>query len=212
MWTGTETGGLLMRRPATRATTVLALLALAACTGTGADGPGGAAEDGRPAPAVRADAFETVWSRSVRGEAGVPAVTDDVVLVPHGHLIDVRDPRTGKSRRTVRADPAERIASVGLSGDVIVARVEQDASVALQGFDLRTGRKLWAKWYGTGAIVRPGDGPEPPVQGPVVVTGRGIAVHAHDGRIIGLNPRTGEPVWQKQAGCDSKEYVAHYTV
>ncbi|MFE1799343.1 PQQ-binding-like beta-propeller repeat protein [Streptomyces sp. NPDC059517] len=214
MRTGTETGGLLMRRPAPRAVAALALLALAACTGTGAgtNGPGGAAEDGKPGSSVRADAFETVWSRSVRGESGVPAVTDDVVLVPHGHLIDVRDPRTGKSRRTVRADPADRIASVGLSGDVIVARAERYASVALQGFDLRTGRKLWAKWYGTGAIVRPGDGPELPVQGPVVVTGRGIAIHAHDGRITGLNPRTGEPAWQKQAGCDSEDHVADYTV
>lgn len=214
MRTGTETGGLLMRRPAPWAVAALALLALAACTGTGTgtNGPGGAAEDGKPRSSVRADAFETVWSRSVHGESGVPAVTDDVVLVPHGHLVDVRDPRTGKSRRTVRADPADRIASVGLSGDVIVARAERYASVALQGFDLRTGRKLWAKWYGTGAIVRPGDGPELPVQGPVVVTGRGIAIHAHDGRVIGLNPRTGEPAWQKQAGCDSEEYVADYTV
>ncbi|MFS8197271.1 PQQ-binding-like beta-propeller repeat protein [Streptomyces sp. CWNU-52B] len=214
MRTCTEAGGLLMRRPAARAAGALALFApllvLAACTGSGDRGGAGGAEDRKALSAARADAFETAWSYSVRGEPGEPTVTDDVVLAPHGHMIDVRDARTGENRRTVRAaDPADRIVSAGLTGEVIVAGVERGSYATLRGFGLRTGRQLWSEpyWERTAAIVQPGDERELPVLGPVVVNERGIVVHAHDGRTVGLDPGTGRPVWQRQPECDSAPYT-----
>ncbi|MGC5563171.1 PQQ-binding-like beta-propeller repeat protein [Streptomyces sp. FR-108] len=198
-----------MRRPFSRAAGALTLLVLAACTGAGDEG--GAAGDGKPLPSsARANAFETVWSRSVRGQAGVPAVTDDVVLVPHGHMIDVRDARTGRNRRTLRADPTDQIVGVNLTGEVIVARVAHNSFTILVGFDVRTGRQLWTQPYETRGIVMPGEEPEVELYGtgPVIVTERGIVVHAHGGRNIGLNPRTGETIWQQQAECDNRAYTA----
>ncbi|MEV0226124.1 PQQ-binding-like beta-propeller repeat protein [Streptomyces sp. NPDC050704] len=206
MRTKTEAGGLLMRRPVAHVAGVLALFGLAACTG--ANGEGRAAEDGKPPSSVRADAFEAVWSQSVLGEPGTPTATDDVVLIPHGHMIDVRDARTGKSRRTVRADPAEQIVSTSLTGDVIVAGVERNSFLTLQGFDVHTGMRLWTHPYKTRAIVRPRDEQNLVVPGTVIVTERGIVNHVHGGHIIGLNVRTGEPTWQQQAECDSKAYTA----
>lgn len=206
MRTGTETGGLLMRRPAAYVAGALALFfVLAACTGAD-DGRG----DGKPVSSARANAFEALWSRSVPGQSGAAAVADDVVLIPHDNMIDVRDARTGKNRRTLRADPTDQIVGAYLTGDVIVARVAHNSFTILLGFDLRTGRQLWNQPYETRAMVLPGEEPELELidSGPVTVTERGVVVHAHDGRNIGLNPRTGEMTWQRQAECDSRAHTA----
>ncbi|MEV5530425.1 PQQ-binding-like beta-propeller repeat protein [Streptomyces prunicolor] len=203
MRAGTEAGGLLMRRAVAHpVAAALALFGLAACTG--ANGEGGAAEEGKPLSSVRADAFEAVWSQSVRGEPGTPTVTDDVVLIPHGHLIDVLDGRTGKSRRTVRADPADQIVSAYLTGDVVVTVTRQDSLTILQGFDFRTGRLLWPEPYGRNEIFWLSGTPE------LAVTQRGIAV-SYDGHIFGLSPRTGKPTWRTRTECDSALHEAAVT-
>ncbi|MFM9448428.1 PQQ-binding-like beta-propeller repeat protein [Streptomyces acidiscabies] len=108
----------------------------------------------------------------------------------------------------MRTDSADQILGTGLTGDVIVARVQRNSYLSsLRGFDVRTGRQLWTQPYETRPIVRPGDEPELVFSGTVIVTGRGLVIHSDDGRITGLNPRTGEPAWQRQAECDSKSYT-----
>ncbi|MFI1735801.1 PQQ-binding-like beta-propeller repeat protein [Streptomyces acidicola] len=153
-------------------------------------------------PLERPNSLDVAWSFRTSGRAldvsELPAaVSDRMLAIPQGRTVSVVDTRDGRFLSTARSS-ADRFTPIGFSGGVMLAveqRFGQGGKTVLNAYDPATGRKLWRKT--ASPPLRKGREDAWLGQTPFLLD-PGPAIELADGRLAGVEPRTGAVTWSKR--------------
>ncbi len=175
-----------------RPSVLLLVLALAGCSTIQLGGPLG--EPDSAAPALPLD---LLWERDADGAFGPSAaqVTDRYVVVGtrNGDVV-VINRETGRVEGSGEfGDSVEGRLAVSPNGEQLyVPTAEQEGGVV--AYDVRRGRRVW-RWLDGG------------IQGGVVRLDAVVGLTTLDGRVVGLDPSDGSPMWERPAS-EAAQYHA----
>lgn len=155
------------------------------------------------------DSMTTAWSATVyNGEEGLDsapqaAFSTQAVALPDLGEIQIRNPTTGRMlhRIPVREGPAD----VAIASGVVVAQTgparDDLAYGMLRGYDVSSGRQLWAQNIGVGHVLQTRKYSYSWDDGAAVVTSRGVVAVTRSGDLTGLDLKTGRRQWTRRRPC-----------
>ena len=173
-----------------------------------------------PMQRVLPDSMTTAWTAAVpdlEGGTSDPAYHGDfttrpeaafspqVAALPNLNKIEIRDPKTGRMLHDITV--GEKVGDISIAAGVVVAQTGEASNrnfdySMLRGYDIASGRQLWAQNIRTSHTVRTG---RPSIFGGAAVTTRGVVAMTSSGDMIGLDLKTGRRGWIRRVPCSKVE-------